>query len=87
MKGILINETHDEFKISKLCYYDLLPPEVKKIVDKALVPIQNGYVGCDIYEEGLQYLFDYEINSQTDVFVKIGDTVEYMGEVTLCHIE
>lgn len=83
MKAINIIEVCTEDTQSQLCYYDLLPPEVKEVVDNALEPINEGSVECEIYEQGLQFLYDYEDENKVGVFVKPGDTIEYMGAVTL----
>lgn len=60
-----------------------MPSNVKSLVDKSLKI--NDDVSCDIYKDGLQYLYRLERKNKSGVFVPKGTNGEYMGQATIYH--
>lgn len=83
-KAVLLIESSEEGTESHLFYYDLLPTNVRKIVDKALKKKDNE-IECDIYQDGIQFLYSYEEQTKTNIKVSKGDNVEFVGVVYLEH--
>lgn len=82
-KIVLITEICSAGENNEMCYYDLLPSNVKSLVDKSLKI--NDDVSCDIYKDGLQYLYRLERKNKSGVFVPKGTNGEYMGQATIYH--
>ncbi len=83
-KTIFITEECDEGSGGNLYDYDSLPAPVKTAVDEALKDEYQTYE-CDIYKQGLQFLFQYEKQNQVSCKIPDKETVFYMGNVTLIH--
>jgi hypothetical protein len=81
-RGIFILETCDEGSFGLLYDYDLLPVPVMSVVNIALSDDDQS-VECDIYEQGLQFLMEYERKNKLDLKIKKGEVIEYIGDVQL----
>jgi hypothetical protein len=82
---IVIIETCDEGSVCMIADYDLLPIEVKSSVDIALKS-PDRQVEVDIYENGLQFLYDWMEENGVDCEIKTGENVNYIGQVEIFHI-
>lgn len=80
-RGLLLTEMCSEGDCSILWDYDTIPSELKSVYD-TLLGGDNSEVKMDIYEFGNQKL----MNTKSAVRIKKGDTVEYLGEITICHL-
>ena len=85
-KLIVITEICSDGSATGAYDYDLLPTNVKRVVDIALTPTSGPLdyfsTQINIFKDGLQYLF--EIGHPG---VEIGSNIEYMGSVELYHNE
>ncbi len=84
IKQVIITEICDEGPVTGSYDYDLLPENVKNVVNEAMNP-KSGYMNyfskrVNIYNDGIQYLFNIK-----HPMIKIGETVQYIGSVELYH--
>ncbi len=79
-RGLLLTEICSEGDCSILWDYDTIPTELKSVYDLLLGP-NDSELTMDIYEFGNQKL----MSTKSAVRIKNGETVEYLGEIMICH--
>lgn len=85
-RSIYITEICSEGEGGNLFDYNLLPIPIKNAVDNALKDPNLSYV-CDIYKEGLQFLWQYVEKNNIKLLISKNEQTEYLGSVCLYHNE